>query len=95
MTTKIFLLSLLGRSLAGKPYTSNASIQELATICSICNDSSVDYAAGKYKKIGEATEAALITLVEKLNAFGEKLSSDPATRALQCNSGIRHQWTKV
>ena len=48
------------------------TLTELAMICSLCNDSSVDYNAGKdiYEKVGEATETALSVLVEKMNVFG-------------------------
>ena len=48
------------------------ALQELATICSLCNDSSVDYNSSKgvYEKVGEATETALTVLVEKLNVTG-------------------------
>ncbi|XP_062509456.1 sarcoplasmic/endoplasmic reticulum calcium ATPase 1-like isoform X2 [Corticium candelabrum] len=47
-------------------------LTELAMICAMCNDSSLDYnqARGSFEKVGEATEAALITLVEKLNLTG-------------------------
>jgi Ca2+ transporting ATPase len=42
---------------------------EFVTICAMCNDSTLDYnqVRGSFEKVGEATEAALITLVEKLN----------------------------
>uniref|UniRef100_A0A8C2GA75 Calcium-transporting ATPase n=1 Tax=Cyprinus carpio TaxID=7962 RepID=A0A8C2GA75_CYPCA len=45
---------------------------ELATICALCNDSSLDYneSKGIYEKVGEATETALCCLVEKMNVFG-------------------------
>lgn len=37
-------------------------VKDLATVCSICNQSSVDFKDGKYVKIGEPTEAALVVL---------------------------------
>uniref|UniRef100_H3C7X3 Cation-transporting P-type ATPase C-terminal domain-containing protein n=1 Tax=Tetraodon nigroviridis TaxID=99883 RepID=H3C7X3_TETNG len=42
---------------------------ELALICALCNDSSLDYNEAKsvYEKVGEATETALCCLVEKMN----------------------------
>ncbi|XP_062895806.1 sarcoplasmic/endoplasmic reticulum calcium ATPase 2-like [Mobula hypostoma] len=48
---------------------------ELATICALCNDSSLDYnvARGSYEKVGEATETALCCLVEKMNVFNTNL----------------------
>uniref|UniRef100_A0A8C2A9P8 Calcium-transporting ATPase n=1 Tax=Cyprinus carpio TaxID=7962 RepID=A0A8C2A9P8_CYPCA len=44
---------------------------ELATICALCNDSSLDFneTKGVYEKVGEATETALTCLVEKMNVF--------------------------
>ncbi|KAI3373439.1 hypothetical protein L3Q82_022049 [Scortum barcoo] len=63
---------------------------ELATVCSMCNDSSLDYneAKGVYEKVGEATETALTTLVEKMNVFKTDLSGlSKVERAGCCNSG--------
>lgn len=48
--------------------TSDPTIKVLATVCAVCNDAevSVDESTGAYTNIGEPTEAALKTLVEKL-----------------------------
>ena len=48
------------------------ALTELAMICQLCNDSSIDFNASKdiYEKVGEATETALVVLVEKMNVFG-------------------------
>uniref|UniRef100_A0A4W4FZL9 Calcium-transporting ATPase n=1 Tax=Electrophorus electricus TaxID=8005 RepID=A0A4W4FZL9_ELEEL len=70
---------------------------ELATICSMCNDSSLDYneAKGVYEKVGEATETALTTLVEKMNVFRTDLSClSKVERAGACNSVIRQLMKK-
>merc|ERR1719348_1020089 len=50
------------------------SLVELATICALCNDSSLDYNETKkiYEKVGEATETALSCLVEKMNVFNSQ-----------------------
>ncbi|TPX60051.1 hypothetical protein PhCBS80983_g02084 [Powellomyces hirtus] len=47
---------------------SNSTLNELAHICALCNDSKITYdeETDQYQKIGEPTEAALRTLVEKL-----------------------------
>ena len=46
-------------------------LEELAQICSMCNDSAIDYNESKQvyegKKVGEAIDTALTVLVEKLN----------------------------
>uniref|UniRef100_A0A8C3GUM4 P-type Ca(2+) transporter n=1 Tax=Corvus moneduloides TaxID=1196302 RepID=A0A8C3GUM4_CORMO len=63
---------------------------ELATICALCNDSSLDYNESKkvYEKVGEATETALTCLVEKMNVFNTDLSKlSKVERANACNSG--------
>ncbi|XP_009299855.1 sarcoplasmic/endoplasmic reticulum calcium ATPase 3 isoform X2 [Danio rerio] len=70
---------------------------ELATICSLCNDSSLDYneAKGVYEKVGEATETALTTLVEKMNVFKTDLSGlSKVDRAAACNLIIRQLMQK-
>ncbi|XP_047665155.1 sarcoplasmic/endoplasmic reticulum calcium ATPase 1 isoform X2 [Tachysurus fulvidraco] len=70
---------------------------ELATICSMCNDSSLDFneAKGVYEKVGEATETALTTLVEKMNVFSTDLTSiSKVERAGVCNGVIRNLMKK-
>uniref|UniRef100_A0A8C6TN04 Calcium-transporting ATPase n=1 Tax=Neogobius melanostomus TaxID=47308 RepID=A0A8C6TN04_9GOBI len=70
---------------------------ELATVCSMCNDSSLDFneAKGVYEKVGEATETALTTLVEKMNVFKTDLSGlTKVERAGICNSVIRQLMNK-
>ncbi|KAJ8266355.1 hypothetical protein GJAV_G00129470 [Gymnothorax javanicus] len=70
---------------------------ELATICAMCNDSSLDYnePKGVYEKVGEATETALTTLVEKMNVFNTDLSKmSKVERASACNSVIKQLMKK-
>ncbi|XP_040192650.1 sarcoplasmic/endoplasmic reticulum calcium ATPase 3 isoform X1 [Rana temporaria] len=65
---------------------------ELATICALCNDSSLDFnqSKGVYEKVGEATETALTCLVEKMNVFNTDLHKlSKVERANACNSVIR------
>uniref|UniRef100_A0A8C4NJ02 Sarcoplasmic/endoplasmic reticulum calcium ATPase 2 n=1 Tax=Eptatretus burgeri TaxID=7764 RepID=A0A8C4NJ02_EPTBU len=62
---------------------------ELATICALCNDSSLDYneAKGVYEKVGEATETALTCLVEKMNVFNTNVGGlSKVDRAMACNA---------
>uniref|UniRef100_A0A8C7K872 Calcium-transporting ATPase n=1 Tax=Oncorhynchus kisutch TaxID=8019 RepID=A0A8C7K872_ONCKI len=64
---------------------------EIATICALCNDSSLDFneAKGVYEKVGEATETALTCLVEKMNAFDTDVKGlTKIDRANACNSVI-------
>uniref|UniRef100_A0A3P8X1F9 Calcium-transporting ATPase n=1 Tax=Cynoglossus semilaevis TaxID=244447 RepID=A0A3P8X1F9_CYNSE len=70
---------------------------ELASICALCNDSSLDYneAKGVYEKVGEATETALCCLVEKMNVFDTDLRRlSPAERATACCSVIKQLMKK-
>ncbi|XP_030328405.1 sarcoplasmic/endoplasmic reticulum calcium ATPase 3 isoform X1 [Strigops habroptila] len=70
---------------------------ELATICALCNDSSLDYNESKkvYEKVGEATETALTCLVEKMNVFNTDISKlSKVERANACNSVIKQLMKK-
>ncbi|XP_040272006.1 sarcoplasmic/endoplasmic reticulum calcium ATPase 2 isoform X3 [Bufo bufo] len=70
---------------------------ELATICALCNDSSLDFneAKGVYEKVGEATETALTCLVEKMNVFDTDLKGlTKIERANACNSVIKQLMKK-
>lgn len=72
-------------------------LNELATICAMCNDSSVDYNEFKrvYEKVGEATETALIVLVEKMNVFGtDKSHMSPHELGQAANRIIQQMWRK-
>lgn len=73
------------------------SLTELATICSMCNDSSVDFNEVKhcYEKVGEATETALVVLAEKMNVYGTTKSGlNPRDLGNVCNRVIQQKWTK-
>jgi Ca2+ transporting ATPase len=73
------------------------ALVELATICSLCNDSSVDFneTKGVYEKVGEATETALTVLVEKMNVSGvDKTSVSKKDLGTLCNQGIQSMWKK-
>ncbi|XP_066486433.1 sarcoplasmic/endoplasmic reticulum calcium ATPase 1 [Tiliqua scincoides] len=70
---------------------------ELATICALCNDSSLDFneSKGVYEKVGEATETALTCLVEKMNVFNTDVRSlSKVERANACNTVIKQLMKK-
>jgi Ca2+ transporting ATPase len=74
-----------------------SSLQELATICVLCNDSSVDYneSKGCYEKVGEATETALTILVEKMKAFDHPKSGlSKKNICTACNQQVQSMWKK-
>ncbi|VIO92760.1 Calcium-transporting ATPase sarcoplasmic/endoplasmic reticulum type, putative [Brugia malayi] len=73
------------------------ALTELATICAMCNDSSVDYNETKhmYEKVGEATETALVVLCEKMNVYGtNKVGLSPRDLGNVCNRVIQQKWKK-
>lgn len=73
------------------------ALYELATICSMCNDSSIDFNEYKqaFEKVGEATETALIVLAEKLNPWNfDKSGKSRRDAALTVNHGIQSMWKK-
>lgn len=61
-----------GGAPAGNVLDDDAALDMLATVAVMCNDASLSSASGEVEKIGEATEAALLTMSEKLaqNASG-------------------------
>ncbi|KAB5553730.1 hypothetical protein PHYPO_G00042010 [Pangasianodon hypophthalmus] len=70
---------------------------ELATICALCNDSSLDYneSKGIYEKVGEATETALCCLVEKMNVFNTEVRGlSKVERANACCTVIKQLMKK-
>ncbi|CAK6963280.1 sarcoplasmic/endoplasmic reticulum calcium ATPase 1 isoform X1 [Scomber scombrus] len=70
---------------------------ELATICALCNDSSLDYneSKGIYEKVGEATETALSCLVEKMNVFNTEVRGlSKVERADACCSVVKQLMKK-
>uniref|UniRef100_A0A3Q2UZN1 Calcium-transporting ATPase n=1 Tax=Haplochromis burtoni TaxID=8153 RepID=A0A3Q2UZN1_HAPBU len=73
------------------------ALVELASICALCNDSSLDFneAKGVYEKVGEATETALTCLVEKMNVFDTDVKGlSRVERANACNSVIKQLMKK-
>ncbi|GBM96739.1 Calcium-transporting ATPase sarcoplasmic/endoplasmic reticulum type [Araneus ventricosus] len=73
------------------------ALYELATICSMCNDSSIDFNEYKqcFEKVGEATETALIVLAEKLNPWNfDKAGKSRRDAALTVNHAIQSMWKK-
>eukprot|EP00052_Salpingoeca_macrocollata_P007132 m.57905 g.57905 ORF g.57905 m.57905 type:complete len:1040 (-) comp15851_c0_seq1:45-3164(-) len=84
-----------GSVVASSAWSAHRSVVELAEICSLCNNSGVDVNDGKYVKIGEATETALIVLVEKLNVNNIRVDNlSDKERVLACNSHIRQTLDK-
>ncbi|XP_042365811.1 sarcoplasmic/endoplasmic reticulum calcium ATPase 2b [Plectropomus leopardus] len=83
----------------GKPVRCSQydALVELASICALCNDSSLDYneTKGVYEKVGEATETALTCLVEKMNVFDTDVKGlSKIERANACNSVIKQLMKK-
>ncbi|KAJ8042767.1 Calcium-transporting ATPase sarcoplasmic/endoplasmic reticulum type [Holothuria leucospilota] len=73
------------------------ALNELATICSLCNESAIDFNDAKnvYEKVGEATETALTVLVEKMNVSSLNLSGlDKVKLANACNHELQQAYKK-
>ncbi|GIY67676.1 hypothetical protein CDAR_214591 [Caerostris darwini] len=73
------------------------ALYEMATICAMCNDSSIDFNEYKqcFEKVGEATETALIVLAEKLNPWNfDKTGKSRRDAALTVNHSIQSMWKK-
>uniref|UniRef100_A0AAQ4R9I1 Calcium-transporting ATPase n=1 Tax=Gasterosteus aculeatus aculeatus TaxID=481459 RepID=A0AAQ4R9I1_GASAC len=77
--------------------SSHDGLVELATICALCNDSSLDYNESKkiYEKVGEATETALSCLVEKMNVFNSNVKNlSKIERANACCTVVKQLMNK-
>lgn len=66
--------------------TETPSANMLATICSLCNQSTIEYHAGKYQRVGEPTEAAMKVLSEKLGLPDAKLQRELVALRQQAQS---------
>nr|VZI14754.1 unnamed protein product [Spirometra erinaceieuropaei] len=83
----------------GKPVKcgTNPCLVEVAEICSLCNDSALEYntARNAFEKVGEATETALACLVEKMNVSDvNKTGLTKRELAMVCNNSIKKSYTK-
>jgi Ca2+ transporting ATPase len=73
------------------------TLNELGTICVMCNDSAIDFNEFKqaFEKVGEATETALIVLAEKMNPNNvSKAGLDRRTTAIVVKQDIETKWKK-
>ncbi|CAI6369036.1 unnamed protein product [Macrosiphum euphorbiae] len=73
------------------------TLNELGTICVMCNDSAIDFNEFKqaFEKVGEATETALIVLAEKMNPNNvSKSGLDRRTTAIVVKQDIETKWRK-
>lgn len=72
-------------------------LKELAHICAMCNDSALEFNSTRnaFEKVGEATETALICLVEKMNVHrSDKNNLSNRELAMVCNRFIQHLYAK-
>jgi Ca2+ transporting ATPase len=54
---------------------SSETVNEISKVCVLCNDAKIVVDKGDIKRIGEPTEAALLSLVEKLGSDDQNLNS--------------------
>jgi Ca2+-transporting ATPase len=90
--------SPLGK-ITGAKHTDSKAVIDISKICSLCNESAIEYHEGKYVRVGEPTEAALKVLVEKIGLFWDDSksaehkntqTSNPAKAVQFCNE----YWTE-
>merc|ERR1712038_395340 len=72
------------------------ALEEMATISIMCNDSALDFNdfKGIFEKVGEATEAALITLGEKINPYSVAKSGGRLESAKAVRKDLESKWKK-
>jgi len=72
------------------------ALEEMATISIMCNDSALDFNdfKGIFEKVGEATEAALITLGEKINPYSVTKSGGRLESAKCVRKDLESKWKK-
>merc|ERR1712110_895294 len=72
------------------------ALEEMATISIMCNDSALDFNdfKGIFEKVGEATEAALITLGEKINPYTVAKSGGRLESAKCVRKDLESKWKK-
>ena len=82
-----------GKKVAGKDFT---AFEEIATILVMFNDSAINFNDFKniFKKVGEATETALMTLAEKINPYDIKKSGKRLEFAKLGKKDLDTKWNK-
>merc|ERR1712158_165198 len=72
------------------------ALEEMATISIMCNDSALDFNDFKniFEKVGEATEAAPITLGEKINPYSVTKSGSRLESAKCVRKDLESKWKK-
>merc|ERR1739848_764680 len=72
------------------------ALEEMATVSIMCNDSALDFNDFKniFEKVGEATEAALITLGEKINPYSVAKSGGRLESAKAVRKDLESKWKK-
>merc|ERR1712042_160100 len=82
-----------GKKIKGADFV---ALEEMATISIMCNDSALDFNdfKGIFEKVGEATEAALITLGEKINPYTVAKSGGRLESAKCVRKDLESKWKK-
>lgn len=76
-------------------YTSTTgNLEQMANVCSLCNEAVIRYSEGKYVRVGEPTEAALKCLVEKMGLPGQSAPSNEVEVADYFGKSFQGQFDK-
>lgn len=85
-----------GQAVTGESVQSLHAVKDSALVLALCNESSIAYTSGKYSKIGEAMEAAMVVLVEKINPLNFALKGlTDEQRVVACTSDIRAKYSRA
>ena len=71
------------------------AMQNLASVCSVCNEAALTFVDGRFSRLGEPTEAALKVLVEKMGLPSAERSTDPFLMVRQCNDHWNGKFRKL
>lgn len=74
---------------------SQKGMEDIATVCALCNEAKIVFQDGKFDRIGEPTEAALKVLVEKLPIPGMARNADPFVACTQHNAFWEQKYSKL
>uniref|UniRef100_A0A7S0JJS8 P-type Ca(2+) transporter n=2 Tax=Calcidiscus leptoporus TaxID=127549 RepID=A0A7S0JJS8_9EUKA len=72
--------------------SSTVGVLDLAKVCALCNQATIQYRGGAYERVGEPTEAALKVVVEKIGLRDVPRASDPALACSQAGAYWAQQY---
>lgn len=72
------------------------AVRDAGLVLGLCNESAVAFTNGKYAKIGEAMEAAMVVLVEKMNPLNIAVGGlTDEQRVVACTTDLRAKYSRA